>query len=123
MTAAAGIATLEALTPDVYRHLNGLGDDLRGKLAGLFIEREAPMCVTGLASLFCMHATTEQVRDYRSAATGDPDLRRTIFLGLLNEGFLISQRGLGCISAAHTESDVDDLVGAVGRVLERAGYG
>ena len=39
------------------------------------------------------------------------------FMSLVNEGFLISQRGLGACSLAMTEADVDRFVEAVGRVL------
>ena len=123
MTAAAGIATLEALTPDVYDHLNSLGETLRTKLSELIAEREAPMSVTGLGSLFSLHFTTERVRDYRTAATNDLEMQHRLFIGLLNEGFALSTRCAGCTSAAHTTEDVDALVAAVGRVLGRAGYG
>ena len=123
MTAAAGIATLEALTPEVYDRLNSMGETLRRKLGRLISEREAPMSVTGLGSLFSLQFTTERVRDYRTAATNDPEMQRNMFIGLLNEGFALSKRCAGCVSAAHTDEDVDALVAAVGRVLERAGYG
>ncbi|MBM3957697.1 MAG: aspartate aminotransferase family protein [Gemmatimonadetes bacterium] len=123
MTAAAGIATLEALTPEVYDHLNRLGERVRERLQRVITEREAPMGVTGLASLFSLQFTPERVRDYRTAATNDSQLQRNVFLGLLNEGFLLSNRCAGCTSAAHTERDVDALAAAFGRVLDRAGYG
>jgi hypothetical protein len=38
-------------------------------------------------------------------------------MSLVNEGFLISQRGLGACSLAMTEADVDRFVEEVGRVL------
>jgi len=123
MTAAAGIAALEALTPDVYEQINSLGDTMRRALGNLIAEREAPMGVTGLGSLFSLQFTAERVRDYRSAASNDDEMRRTMFLGLLNEGFVLSNRCAGCVSAPHTDADVDALVAAAGRVLDRAGYG
>ncbi|MBI1737264.1 MAG: hypothetical protein HYR51_18995 [Candidatus Rokubacteria bacterium] len=42
-----------------------------------------------------------------------------VFLGLLNEGILLTQRGLGAISLAMTEEDVDRFVNALARVLAR----
>jgi hypothetical protein len=36
---------------------------------------------------------------------------------LINEGFLVSQRGLGACSLAMTEAEVDRFVEAIGRVL------
>jgi glutamate-1-semialdehyde aminotransferase len=40
-------------------------------------------------------------------------------MGLLNEGIVLSQRGLGACSLAMTDADVDRFVHALGRVLER----
>ncbi len=122
MTAAAGIATLEALTPEVYTELEQKGDLLRDKLRNLFAELEAPMGVTGVASLFALQFTTEPVTDYRSYATNDKKMLQTMFIGLLNEGFLMSNRCAGNVSAVHTEKDIDAFVTGVRNVLERAGY-
>ena len=121
MTAAAGIATLELLTPEVYAELEEKGDYLRARLRKLFSEVEAPMGVTGVASLFALQFTPDPVTDYRSFAKNDKKMTRTMFVGLLNEGFLMSNRCAGNVSAAHDERDLDGFVDAVGRVLERAG--
>ncbi len=40
---------------------------------------------------------------------------------LVNEGVLMSQRGLGACSLAMTEADVERFVEALGRVLDRDG--
>lgn len=121
MAAAAGIATLELLTPDAYTQLAQKGDYVRKKLAKLFKEVEAPMGVTGAASLFALQFTPEPVTDYRSFAKNDKKMGRTMFLGLLNEGYLMSNRCAGNVSLVHEERDLDGFVDAVGRVLERAG--
>ena len=123
MTAAAGIATLEALTPGRYEYLEKLGDLLRSELTSLFAELEVPMGVTGVASLFALQFTSEEVIDYRTYATNDKNLLNTMFIGLLNEGFLMSNRCAGNVSTAHTEDDVHAFVTAVRNVLSRAGYG
>ena len=43
-----------------------------------------------------------------------------VFLGLLNEGILLTQRGLGACSLTMTDTDVDRFVNALARVLARA---
>ncbi len=121
MTAAAGVATLEQLTPEVYADLETKGESLREKLRALFAEIEAPVGVTGAASLFALQFTTEQVTDYRSYATNDKAMLQTMFMGLLNEGFVMSTRCAGNVSTVHTDEDIDAFVAAVRRVLERAG--
>ena len=81
------------------------------------------MGVTGIASLFTLQFTSEEVVDYRTYATNDMNMLKTMFIGLRNEGFLLSSRCLGSVSTVHTEDDVHAFVGAVKNVLKRAGYG
>ena len=120
MTAAAGVATLRELTVDVYEDLEEKGKYLRNKLRDVISEMEAPMGVTGAASLFAIQATSEAVRDYRSYATNDGDLLEMVFMGMMNEGFLLSSRCAGNVSAAHTYEELDEFVNAFERVLKRA---
>ncbi|MQG38320.1 MAG: aminotransferase class III-fold pyridoxal phosphate-dependent enzyme, partial [SAR202 cluster bacterium] len=122
MTAVAGVATLESLTPDKYEYLERLGDMLRSKLRTLFAELEVPMSVTGVASLFALQFTPTEVTDYRTYATNNKEMMQTMFIGLLNEGFLMSNRCAGNVSTVHTEDDVDAFVSAVKNVLRRSGY-
>jgi glutamate-1-semialdehyde 2,1-aminomutase len=122
MTAAAGIATLENLTQEKYDYLDQLGESLRSKLRALFAELEVPMGVTGVASLFALQFTSTEVVDYRTFATNDKNMMQVMFIGLLNEGLLLSNRCAGNVSTVHTEDDVDAFVTAVRNVLVRTGY-
>lgn len=122
MTAAAGVATLELLTPDVYEELERKGERLRQMIRELITELEVPMGVTGAASLFALQFTTEPVTDYRSYATNDKVMLQTVFTGLLNEGILMSNRCAGNVSAVHTDEDLEAFVAALRKVLVRAGY-
>ena len=60
----------------------------------------------------------KKLSDYRSARPDDPQAPARTFLGLVNEGVLLSQRGLGACSLAMTDADVDRFVETLGRVLE-----
>ena len=42
-----------------------------------------------------------------------------VFMGMLNEGILMTQRGLGACSLAMGDEDVDRFVNALARVLAR----
>ncbi|MGB1748616.1 MAG: hypothetical protein ACPHK0_02385, partial [Dehalococcoidia bacterium] len=66
--------------------------------------------------------TSEEVIDYRTFATNDKNLLNIMFIGLLNEGFVMSNRCAGNVSTQHTREDVDRFVTAVRTVLERNGY-
>ena len=120
LTMAGGIATMEQLTPAAYARLDALGERLRDGVRRLFEDRGYPGQVTGTGSLFWIHHTPRPLGDYRSARPDDAEAPVRTFMGLVNEGVLVSQRGLGACSAAMSEGDVDRFVAALGRVLERA---
>jgi glutamate-1-semialdehyde 2,1-aminomutase len=117
LTMAGGIATMEQLTPDAYQRLDALGDRLREGARQLLERTGYPGQVTGTGSLFWLHHTASALGDYRSARPDDAEAPVRTFMGLLNEGVLVSQRGLGACSLAMTEDDIDRFVDALGRVL------
>ena len=119
LTMVAGEATLQQLTPEVYRRMNGLGDVLREKLRAVFDELDVPAQITGVGSLFAIHFTSVEVTDYRSMLRGDQDMNRRLFIGLLNEGLLVFAKGVGALNTLTTDSDVDSLVAATRRVVGR----
>jgi glutamate-1-semialdehyde 2,1-aminomutase len=119
VTMAAGVATLNALTPEAYERLDALGDRLRGGVARLLGATRRRGQVTGVGSLFCLHWTTTPLTDYRSSRPRDPEAPLRIFLALLNEGILLTQRGMGACSLAMADEDVDRFVNALARVLAR----
>jgi glutamate-1-semialdehyde 2,1-aminomutase len=119
VTMVAGIATMEALTPEAYARLDALGERLRGGVGRLLEGLRRRGQVTGVGSLFCLHWTSSPLTDYRSSRPKDPDAPLRVFLGLLNEGILLTQRGLGACSLAMTDDDVDRFVNALARVLSR----
>ena len=75
--------------------------------------------VTGLGSLFWIHWTKKRLSDYRSSRPTDAERPLRTFLGLLNDGVLLTQRGLGCCSLAMTDADVDRFVETFGRVVAK----
>jgi glutamate-1-semialdehyde 2,1-aminomutase len=119
LTMAAGLATLNALTPEAYARLDALGERLRGGITRLLTATRRRWQVTGLGSLFCLHWTSEPLTDYRSTRPKDAEMPLRIFLGLLNEGILLSQRGMGACSLAMTDEDVDRFINALARVVAR----
>ena len=117
LTMAGGVATMEQLTPEAYARLDNLGNRLREGVGRVLRKQKYPGQITGTGSLFWLHHTKKRLTDYRSQRPEDPKAPVTTFMALINEGFLISQRGLGACSVAMTEVDVDRFVEAVGRVL------
>jgi glutamate-1-semialdehyde 2,1-aminomutase len=119
VTMAAGLATLNALTPEAYARLDALGDRLRGGVTRLLAATRRRGQVTGAGSLFWLHWTTETLTDYRSTRAKDAEMAQRVFMGMLNEGILMTQRGLGACSLAMGDEDVDRFVNALARVLAR----
>ncbi len=119
MTMVAGEATLRALTPDVYERMDALGATLRAKLQAVLDELEVQAVVTGIGSLFAISFGVDSVRDYRSKLRGDSAMSSAVFTGLLNEGVLLQEKCAGALSVLTTEAEVDALVDAVGRVVQR----
>jgi glutamate-1-semialdehyde 2,1-aminomutase len=112
VAAAAGLATLRELTPDRYERLAELGGRLRAQLADGIAAGGVDARVDGIASLFQVFAGPTLVGE------GDLTASQTLFLGLLVDGFHLAPRGMGAIATPATETDVDELAGAILRRLE-----
>ena len=118
LTMAGGIATMDQLTPEAYARLDALGERVRDGVRRLLRRKGYAGQITGAGSLFWLHHTKKKLSDYRSARPQDPTAPARTFMGLVNEGVLVSQRGLGACSLAMTDADVDRFVDALGRTLE-----
>jgi glutamate-1-semialdehyde 2,1-aminomutase len=119
MTLLAGEAVMLALTPPVYQRLAGLGESLRAKLRTALASAGVPAQVTGVASLFGVHFTSRPIRNYRDVVTGDAEMTKAVFIGLLNEGILLQTSCPGSLGVMTTEAEVDALVSAFARVVAR----
>ena len=115
----AGSATLEVMTEETIAELNRRGSELRARIAEVFEDAGIAVQVTGLGSLFAIHFTAEPVRDYRGMMRADADLRHRLFLGLFNEGVMIDPRGVGCVSLATADSEIDFFIAALRSLAPR----
>ncbi|MCL5257578.1 MAG: glutamate-1-semialdehyde 2,1-aminomutase [Chloroflexi bacterium] len=115
---AAGYATMNELTPEVYRKLNENGDYLRTRLAELFERKGAEMQVTGMGSIFNLHLTRRKITDYRSSQEGvDRALKHRVFLSLLEHGVFTAERLMGCTSVPMARAELDAFVDATEAML------
>ncbi|MDA1128912.1 MAG: aspartate aminotransferase family protein [Chloroflexi bacterium] len=120
VTMMAGAATLDQLTPEVYRKLAEMTEYLRASILKVGAELETPVQVTGLGSLFGIHFTSDELVGYRDIAAEDAAFRHQVFLGLLNEGILMASNLVGAVSTEIGEAEIDAFTAALRRVLERA---
>ena len=113
VAAAAGLATLRELTPDVFERLDALGGRLGSGISAAIDRAGSDARVSVVGSLFQV-VRGDGVTAFATGVTGGP----TLFLALLREGFYVAPRGMGAIPAIATGSDIDDLAVAIGRALE-----
>lgn len=71
VTMAAGLATLEQLTPDAYKHLAWAGGEASRILDKLATERRIPHAMTGIGSIFFMHFSKDPINNAETAESSD----------------------------------------------------
>jgi glutamate-1-semialdehyde 2,1-aminomutase len=118
LTMAAGQAAMEQMTPEVYARLDALGQRLRQEGTAIFARAGLPGQLTGDGSLFRILLTDRPVVDYRSSVGSLPAAKLSqLHRALLDEGAIISNTGLGCLSTPMGEAEVDRFLGALERAV------
>jgi glutamate-1-semialdehyde 2,1-aminomutase len=107
--AAAGLATLAELTPQVYDGLAGRAIRLRDVVAGRAATAAVDVRVDISASLFQVQVGATAAPSAVATGTGAADL----FIRLLLAGFYLAPRGMGAIATPATDEDVDELADAI----------
>ena len=119
LTMRAGEVVMNNLTPEVYSRMNKLGETLREQLRAVFDEFDIDAQVTGVASMFGIHFSEQTIHNYRDAISGDTQMKRAFFLGMLNEGILMQTASAGAFNALTTMEHVDNVVEAARKVVQR----
>jgi glutamate-1-semialdehyde 2,1-aminomutase len=112
ITLAAGLASMELLTPDAYGRLNALGERLRRGVRDVIAETGIKAQVAGLGSLFRIHMTDRPIRDYRSAYPRSDEAERTksLYGYCRDNGILLTSTGAGALSTPMDEREIDRFV-------------
>jgi glutamate-1-semialdehyde 2,1-aminomutase len=110
-TLAAGVTSLELLTPEAIARINQQGTQLRAELQATLADAQLQAHVTGAGSLAHVHLADGPVRDYRSAARGHRSaVWRWLHLALLNRGVMVAPRGMFIISTPMADTDLAHAV-------------
>jgi len=111
---AAGLAQLQYLNghPEVYAHLNALGEMLYGGMEKMCKDLQLPYQVNHVGSLGSLFFTDQPVVDYTSAKTSDTKKFAEYFRYMLENGVYIaaSQFEAMFISNAHTEQEINTVL-------------
>ncbi|MDA0813000.1 MAG: aspartate aminotransferase family protein [Verrucomicrobia bacterium] len=119
---AAGLAAMEALTPEIYQQLERAGEQARTGLRNAFDRAGRPGQVTGVGSMFQIHFHDRPMTDYRSAylTTAEKAMAKVVHRGMLDRGFILSPRCSGFLSTVMTSAEITDLAAAFAMTLEVA---
>jgi len=113
---AAGAATLDVLTPDIYEKMNKLGEEMRTGLSEILSDQNIGAHVGGVGSFFHIFWTKEEVVDYRTLKTADTRCQNYFDLDSLNRS--IYYRDHPNVSAVTTRSDIKKALEAAQQSIE-----
>ncbi len=123
LSMAAGYAAVTELEDGrVYEKVNALGDRMRKGLEEVTADLGIETRVYGVASMFQIYITGEDVADYQAALRADKDLFLKFQQELMKRGvfFPPSQYECNFISYAHGEDEIDDTLSTVEDSLRAA---
>jgi len=120
VTMAAGLVSMQLLSREAFARMDELGTKLRGSLDDCFKQAGVAGRVTGLGSLFRLHAVDRELSDYRSTRTTAAESERLVRIvrRLMEHGVLMSITGLGCLSTPMGDAELEGLVETFAAVLE-----
>jgi len=113
VTMAAGLASVELLTPDAFAHLERIGDALERGLRAAVAESRAPMNVARSGSLLWLDV--DSTADGGGWAHVAPEIRRTLRIAYLERG--VHALGINATTVM-TEQQVQQGMDAVQDVLD-----
>ena len=116
---AAGVATLDLLTPDVYEGLERTASALESGLRSTASDAGRTIAVNRVGSLLTVFFVADSPRDAAAALAADRDAYVQFFGGMLDAGVLLAPSPFEAwfISAAHGEAEVEETLTAVRKAL------
>ena len=109
---AAGIATLEALTPALHERIARQTERLVAGLRGAAARAGIPFSADCAGSMFGFFFRAEPVRSYADARTADVARFRRFFHAALDRGVYLAPSAFeaGFVSSAHGTAEIDDAL-------------
>lgn len=122
MSCAAALATLSALSREggkIYSSMRRVGTTLMEGLKDAALQTGVPLHIQGLPTVFHTTFTDEEnIVDYRTYQRGWLDLQNQFAILLRERGVYITSRGTWFLSAAHTDSEVEQTLEAAKAALQ-----
>jgi glutamate-1-semialdehyde 2,1-aminomutase len=120
LTMSAGIAAMtKVVTQDALDAVNARGDALRARLQGLCDAHRAPLCVTGIGSLFTIHGVEGPVRSNADITAQDQRIKELLFFDFLEQGIYLARRGMAALSFEINDAACEAFAAAFDQFLKR----
>lgn len=119
---AAGITQLTYLKdhPEVYDHINDMGDRLFGGIKEILKKAGKNYAVNQVGSIGSIFFTEEEVKNFDQAKTSDIDEFSRYYKFMLENGQYIAPAQFEAvfISNAHTEENIDETLHVIGKFFD-----
>lgn len=119
---AAGITQLTYLKdhPEVYNHINAMGDRLFGGIKKILKKAGKNYAVNQVGSIGSIFFTEEEVKNFEQAKTSDLDEFSRYYKFMLENSQYIAPAQFEAvfISNAHTEENIDETLHVIGKFFE-----
>ncbi|MEO7070330.1 MAG: glutamate-1-semialdehyde 2,1-aminomutase [Nostocoides sp.] len=121
---AAGLATLQGCTPEVYDHLDDVAHTIAGAASDALAAASVPHTVQWAGSMFSVFFREGAVADYDAAKAQDTAAYGRFFHSLLEAGVHLPPSAFECwfVGAAHDEHAVGRVVDALPAAAQAAAH-
>ncbi len=115
VTMVAGRAAMELFNPEAVGELNLLAIYVRKVLGEAIEKADVPACVSGKGSLFRIHLRERPPTSYRSSYMEEREqvALKALTDHLFDNGFVMTDTGMGVLSTPMGKSEIDQLAEAV----------
>jgi glutamate-1-semialdehyde 2,1-aminomutase len=112
LSMVAGLASMQYLDHAAFAHLEALGNVVREGIGHAIARRDAPLSVTGAASLFRIHPTAHTPADYRDAyaAQAGAVVMKEMTRFFADNGIILPLGAAAALSTPITGADAELIV-------------
>ncbi|MBH5400740.1 aspartate aminotransferase family protein [Bradyrhizobium sp. CNPSo 4010] len=121
LSMTAGLAAMRHLDHVAFAHLETLGDFVRDGIGRAISIWDAPLCVTGAASLFRLHPRAQAPNDYRDIypTAAGATLMKQLTRFFADNGIILPYGASAALSTPMTRADGQFIVDAFAGFLDR----
>ena len=111
---AAGLATLNHLTPEVYAKISAMTEALVSGIIAVAKKHDIQLQENHVCGMFSFFFTNERVKDYDAVAKSNIEFFSAFFHEMLSQGIYLgpSAFAAGFLSAKHGETEIDRTIQA-----------